>query len=73
MRRELGTRITSALDRLTPRERMVFELKHLITVEIATVGEILHTQKRLRRMKTFVSRHPRNLRGGAHWRICDEK
>src|SRR5438045_699540 len=27
MRRELGTRITSALDRLTPRERTVFELK----------------------------------------------
>src|SRR3954453_10369732 len=28
MRRELGTRIHHALDKLSPRERMVFELKH---------------------------------------------
>src|SRR5437868_13920509 len=28
MRRELGGRISRALEKLTPRERMVFELKH---------------------------------------------
>src|SRR5437016_9646068 len=40
MRRELGTRITSALDRLTPRERMVFELKHYHGMRLRTVAGI---------------------------------
>jgi len=43
MRRELGNRINSALDRLTPRERMVFELKHYHGMKLRTVGEILNT------------------------------
>src|SRR5882762_4401642 len=43
MRRELGGRINRALDRLTPRERMVFELKHYHGLKLRTVGEILHT------------------------------
>ena len=43
MRRELGGRINRALDRLTPRERMVFELKHYQGLKLRTVGEILHT------------------------------
>src|ERR1700751_3366360 len=43
MRRELGSRINRALDRLTPRERMVFELKHYHGLKLRTVGDILHT------------------------------
>ncbi|HEU5336874.1 MAG TPA: sigma-70 family RNA polymerase sigma factor [Terriglobales bacterium] len=43
MRRELGGRISRALARLTPRERMVFELKHYHGMKLRTVGEILNT------------------------------
>lgn len=43
MRRELGERIGRALERLTPRERMVFELKHYQGLKLRTVGEMLNT------------------------------
>lgn len=43
MSRELGTRIDFALKQLSPRERMVFELKHYHGLKLRTVGEILHT------------------------------
>jgi len=43
MRRELGSRITQALTRLTPRERMVFELKHYQGLRLRTIGEMLNT------------------------------
>jgi RNA polymerase sigma-70 factor (ECF subfamily) len=43
MRRELGSKIASALERLTPRERMVFELKHYQGLKLRTVGEMLNT------------------------------
>jgi RNA polymerase sigma-70 factor, ECF subfamily len=43
MRRELGRKIGAALERLTPRERMVFELKHYHGLKLRTVGEMLHT------------------------------
>jgi RNA polymerase sigma-70 factor (ECF subfamily) len=43
MRRELGGRISGALSKLTPRERMVFELKHYHGLKLRTVGEILNT------------------------------
>jgi RNA polymerase sigma-70 factor, ECF subfamily len=43
MRRELGGRINHALDKLTPRERMVFELKHYQGLKLRTVGEMLNT------------------------------
>jgi RNA polymerase sigma-70 factor (ECF subfamily) len=43
MRRELGSRITATLEKLTPRERMVFELKHYHGLKLRTVGEILNT------------------------------
>src|SRR5438309_2006541 len=43
MRREVGGRITQALEKLTPRERMVFELKHYHGMKLRTVGEILNT------------------------------
>jgi RNA polymerase sigma-70 factor, ECF subfamily len=43
MRRELGAKITQALGRLTPRERMVFELKHYQGLRLRTIGEMLNT------------------------------
>ncbi|PYP85041.1 MAG: RNA polymerase subunit sigma-24 [Candidatus Angelobacter sp. Gp1-AA117] len=43
MRRELGSRIKQALTRLTPRERMVFELKHYQGLRLRTIGEMLNT------------------------------
>jgi RNA polymerase sigma-70 factor (ECF subfamily) len=43
MRRELGGRIVKALEKLTPRERMVFELKHYHGLKLRTVGEMLST------------------------------
>jgi RNA polymerase sigma-70 factor (ECF subfamily) len=43
MRRELGRRIRRSLAKLTPRERMVFELKHYHGMKLRAVGEILST------------------------------
>ena len=43
MRRELGRKIGKALTTLTPRERMVFELKHYHGLKLRTVGEMLNT------------------------------
>ena len=43
IRRELGRKIGAALSRLTPRERMVFELKHYHGLKLRTVGEMLNT------------------------------
>lgn len=43
MRRELGARIGTALNQLTPRERMVFELKHYQGLKLRTIGEMLNT------------------------------
>jgi RNA polymerase sigma-70 factor (ECF subfamily) len=43
MRRELGAKIALALTRLTPRERMVFELKHYQGLRLRTIGEMLNT------------------------------
>jgi RNA polymerase sigma-70 factor (ECF subfamily) len=42
-RKYLGQRILSALDELTPRERMVFELKHYQGLRLRTIGEMLNT------------------------------
>ena len=61
MRRELGTRINSALDKLTPRERMVFELKHYHGLKLRTVGEILNTTEETAKNTLF--RATQKLRG----------
>jgi len=45
LRREVGERIAETLARLTPRERMVFELKHYQGLKLRTVGEILNTSE----------------------------
>ncbi|PYX64699.1 MAG: RNA polymerase subunit sigma-24 [Acidobacteria bacterium] len=61
MRRELGGRINRALDRLTPRERMVFELKHYQGLKLRTAGEILHTTEETAKNTLF--RATQKLRG----------
>src|SRR5207245_10524788 len=43
LRRELGGQIARALQRLTPRERMVFEMKHYQGLKLRTIGEMLNT------------------------------
>ena len=45
MRRQLGARIAGALEKLTPRERMVFELKHYHGLRLRTVAGILNTSE----------------------------
>src|ERR1700691_2686812 len=42
-RKLLGQRIQDALGHLTPRERMVFELKHYQGLRLRTIGEMLNT------------------------------
>jgi RNA polymerase sigma-70 factor (ECF subfamily) len=42
-RRELGQRIVRALTKLSPRERMVFEMKHYQGLKLRTIGEALNT------------------------------
>ena len=61
MRRQLGDRISRALERLTPRERMVFELKHYHGLKLRTVGEILHTTEETAKNTLF--RATQKLRG----------
>jgi RNA polymerase sigma-70 factor (ECF subfamily) len=43
LRAELGGKIAQALEKLTPRERMVFELKHYQGLRLRTIGEMLQT------------------------------
>ena len=61
MRRELGTRISHALEKLTSRERMVFELKHYQGLKLRTVGEILNTTEETAKNTLF--RATQKLRG----------
>lgn len=42
-RKVLGERIQAALEKLTPRERTVFELKHYQGLRLRTIGEMLNT------------------------------
>ncbi len=42
-RKMLGEKIQAALSKLTPRERMVFELKHYQGLRLRTIGEMLNT------------------------------
>ncbi len=61
MRRELGGRIGKALGTLTPRERMVFELKHYHGLKLRTVGEMLSTTEETAKNTLF--RATQKLRG----------
>src|SRR5579862_1603158 len=61
MSRELAGRISRALEKLTPRERMVFELKHYHGLKLRTVGEVLNTTEETAKNKLF--RATQKLRG----------
>jgi RNA polymerase sigma-70 factor (ECF subfamily) len=43
MSRQLGRRIQEVLGNLTPRERMVFELRHYQGMRLKNIGEVLGT------------------------------
>ncbi|HEX5236330.1 MAG TPA: sigma-70 family RNA polymerase sigma factor [Silvibacterium sp.] len=59
-RKFLGERISSALDELTPRERMVFELKHYQGLRLRIIGEMLNTTEETAKNTLF--RATRKLR-----------
>ena len=61
MRRQLGSKIQSALGKLTPRERMVFELKHYQGLKLRTIGEMLNTTEETAKNTLF--RATQKLRG----------
>lgn len=58
--RELNAHISRALTRLTPRERIVFELKHYQGLKLRTVGEILNSSEAS--IKTTLFRATQKLR-----------
>jgi RNA polymerase sigma-70 factor (ECF subfamily) len=59
-RKFLSERILSALDQLTPRERMVFELKHYQGLRLRAIGEMLNTTEETAKNTLF--RATRKLR-----------
>jgi RNA polymerase sigma-70 factor, ECF subfamily len=56
-RLELRANILSALERLTPRERMAFELRHFEELKISAVSEILNTSESSTKTTLFRARH----------------
>ena len=61
MRRELGKKIGAALSRLTPRERMVFELRHYQGLRLRNIGEMLGTTEEA--AKNCLFRATQKMRG----------
>jgi RNA polymerase sigma-70 factor (ECF subfamily) len=59
-RKTMSAAIASALDELTPRERMVFELKHYQGLKLRTIGEMLSTTEETAKNTLF--RATRKLR-----------
>ena len=57
---EIGQRISTALKRLTPRERMVFEMKHYQGLKLRAIGEALGTSEET--VKNSLFRATRKLR-----------
>jgi RNA polymerase sigma-70 factor, ECF subfamily len=57
---ELGRHIDAALDELSPRERMVFELKHYEGLRLRVIGEMLGTSEET--VKNSLFRATRKLR-----------
>ena len=60
LRQELGAHIARALRRLTPRERLVFELKHFQGLKLQQVSEILECSEPA--VKTSLFRATKKLR-----------
>lgn len=61
MRRELGKHIGQALEQLSAKERMVFELRHYHGMKLRTVGEMLNTTEETAKNTLF--RATQKLRG----------
>jgi RNA polymerase sigma-70 factor, ECF subfamily len=59
-RRVMSLKINEALDKLTPRERTVFELKHYQGLKLRTIGEMLNTTEETAKNTLF--RATRKLR-----------
>jgi RNA polymerase sigma-70 factor (ECF subfamily) len=59
-RKMLAASIAEALEALTPRERMVFELKHYQGLRLRTIGEMLSTTEETAKNTLF--RATRKLR-----------
>jgi RNA polymerase sigma-70 factor (ECF subfamily) len=57
---ELGEQIASALNRLSPRERMVFEMKHYQGLKLRAIGDVLGTSEET--VKNSLFRATRKLR-----------
>jgi RNA polymerase sigma-70 factor, ECF subfamily len=57
---EIGQRISTALEQLTPRERMVFEMKHYQGLKLRAIGEVLGTTEET--VKNSLFRATRKLR-----------
>lgn len=57
---EIGRKISSALDLLTPRERMVFEMKHYQGLKLRDIGDALGTSEET--VKNSLFRATRKLR-----------
>src|SRR4029077_11035819 len=60
--RQLGSRIYAALEELTPRERMVFELRHYQGMRLRAIGEILDTTEEA--AKNCLFRATQKMRAG---------
>jgi RNA polymerase sigma-70 factor (ECF subfamily) len=60
MGREIGQRISAAVNQLTPRERMVFEMKHYQGLKLRDIGEALGTTEET--VKNSLFRATRKLR-----------
>jgi RNA polymerase sigma-70 factor (ECF subfamily) len=58
--KEISCRIQAALERLNPRERMVFELKHYQGLRLRAIGEICKTSEQT--VKNCLSRATQKLR-----------
>lgn len=54
---ELRRHIRLALDKLTPRERVVFELKHFQGLKLRIVGELLNTSEETAKNTLFRATH----------------
>jgi RNA polymerase sigma-70 factor (ECF subfamily) len=60
--RQLSSRILAALEELTPRERMVFELRHYQGMRLRAIGEILETTEEA--AKNCLFRATQKMRAG---------
>lgn len=58
--KEIGTRIAIAMDRLSPRERVVFEMKHYQGLKLRAIGDMLGTTEET--VKNSLFRATRKLR-----------